>query len=231
MLSVRRAVLDLLFPARCLSCNALGSFYCATCRTAILRLPDPLCPSCHRTVDANDPYCRCRAPSLRYVAAVGEYTGPLRHAIHRFKYAGQRAAYRDLAALLYPIVSTLIAGDKLIMPVPLHPKRHRQRGYNQSLLLARVVAEDHRDMFHEHALKRVKRTTPQVGLSASERQRNLDGAFQADPAVCIGRDVVLIDDVCTTGATLRSAAHALHSAGARNVYGAVLAMALPGNDH
>jgi ComF family protein len=154
----------------------------------------------------------------------------LRLAIHRFKYAGQKAAARDLAALMYPIVSTLAASDKLIMAVPLHPKRHRQRGYNQAVLLSRVLTEDHGDRLREDALKRVKLTLPQVGLSARERKHNLDGAFQADRAICEGRDVLLVDDVCTTGATLQSAAHALRKAGARYVYGAVLAVALPGND-
>jgi ComF family protein len=230
MLSIKRAALDLLFPARCLGCDTLGSFYCTACRTAIIRLTEPLCPTCRRSVDANEPYCRCHAPDLRYITAVGEYTGPLRHAIHRFKYAGQRAAARDLATLMYPIVPTLNAADKLVMPVPLHPRRQRQRGYNQSVLLARVLTEDHPYTLAEHALKRVKLTLPQVGLSAPERKRNLDGAFQADGAICKGRDVLLVDDVCTTGATLQSAARALHKAGARQVYAAVLAIALPGND-
>jgi predicted amidophosphoribosyltransferase len=80
----------------------------------------------------------------------------------------------------------------------------------------------------ERALKRIKLTTPQVGLTAAKRVMNLSGAFEADPDACAGRDLLLIDDVCTTGATLQAAARALRHAGARNVHAAVLAIAVSG---
>lgn len=224
-----RLITDLLFPPRCLGCNRLGSFYCGRCRAAIVPVTDAMCPACRNAVDVVEPVCKCHRPALLYVRAAGEYTGPLRHAIHRFKYGGQRAAARDLAALLASGVHELAGSDAVVVPVPLHPQREHQRGYNQSALLARAVAGALPIMVDEHAICRVKATPAQVGLRAADRAHNLRGAFVAITPACAGKDIVLIDDVCTTGATLRAAAQALRAAGARRVRAAVLALAVPGS--
>jgi ComF family protein len=169
-------------------------------------------------------------PSLDFVVAGGEFDGPLRQAIHSLKYRGQRAGAPALASLLVPMLAVTLAPDHLLVPVPLHPRRQRSRGYNQSALLARALAARRREAVSEHAMRRVKLTIPQVDLRAEERAHNMEGAFAADPAHCARRTVVLIDDVCTTGATLRAAAQAARDAGAGRVYAAVLAAAQPGRD-
>jgi ComF family protein len=225
-----RTLANLLFPARCLGCNSLGSFFCPRCRAGVVPLSDPVCPTCGTAVDPGEPICRCRRPALLYVRAAGEYAGPLRTAIHRFKYGGQRAAANSLASLLDPAFQHFHELCPLIVPIPLHPRRERQRGYNQSLLLARAVAGIHSFALQEHALVRVKATTPQVGLSAAARSLNLSNAFVATASLCEGKDVVVVDDVCTTGATLQAAARALRSSGARRVWAVVLARAVPSQD-
>ena len=224
------ALLDLLFPSRCLGCRRLGSCFCGRCAASIRRLPEPFCPTCARAVDPRFPVCRCAQPALRYTVAAGEFSGPLRDAIHRFKYQGMSAGAGGLAALLQPAIAPLQTRDLLLAPLPLHPRRLRERGYNQAALLARALARDGTLPVVEDALRRVKATRAQVTLRAVERARNMAGAFEADPARCAGRSFVLIDDVCTTGATLCAAAQALQAAGAREVLGAVLASARAGHD-
>ncbi len=220
-----KAVADLLFPPRCLGCGDLGSFFCPACLAATPRLDDPLCPGCGMTVDPDYPVCRCRRQALLYVRAAGTYDNPLRAAIHRFKYGGRRAAEHDLGRVLDRAVGPFVSMNPILVPVPLHPRRQRQRGYNQAALLARAVGAGYHMPTAESVLRRVKPTPPQVGLSAEERARNIQGAFAADAASCAGKDFLLVDDVCTTGATLRAAAEALRRSGARRVYAAVLAVA------
>lgn len=224
------ALLDLVFPPRCLGCRRLGTYFCGRCAASIRRLPEPFCPSCARIVDPRFPVCRCARPALRYALAAGQFSGALRDAIHRFKYQGMSAGASALAALLRPAIASLARQDLVLVPLPLHPQRLRERGYNQAALLARALALDGPLPSVEDALRRVKATRAQASLGAAERARNMAGAFAANPARCAGRRFVLIDDVCTTGATLQSAAQALHAAGARDIYGLVLAAAHTGPD-
>ena len=223
-----RAALDLLFPPRCLSCRRRGTFLCPACALGIERLSDPFCPACGHLVDAEDPHCRCRAPTPSFVIAAGAFQGPLRKAIHAFKYQGQRAGAAELAALLTPRLREILEPDHRLVPSPLHAERERSRGYNQSAVLARALAAQVGFQSYERAMSRIRHTPRQVGLDRAARARNVRGAFAADPALCRGYTIVLIDDVCTTGATLHAAAEAALAAGARRVYAVVLARAMAG---
>ncbi len=220
-----RTVLDLLFPPRCLGCDVVGAFFCMACLEATRRLDDAMCPACRVAVDPEQPHCRCRRHALLYVRAAGTYDNQLRLAIHRFKYGGKRAAADDLAVVLDRAIAPFAGMDPILVPIPLHPGRQRQRGYNQAALLARAASVKHGMRVEDTGLQRVRATPPQVGMSAEERARNIRGAFSAEAGAYKGRSVVLVDDVCTTGATLRAAADALRGSGARHVYAAVLALA------
>jgi ComF family protein len=149
--------------------------------------------------------------------AAAYYRDPLRRLIHRFKYEGLFALARPLGDVMVQAWPAWRQPVDLVLPIPLHRRRHAERGYNQS---ERLVDELRRHLgwtTASGALVRVRQTQPQTGLTAAERRANVHGAFVADPARVEGNRILLVDDVCTTGSTLTAAAMALRQAGATSV--------------
>ena len=214
---------DLLYPENvlCLCCDhALGEEdqdgICPSCRMALLRLA--------RQQEEREAKETEKLPEgIDYIHAAFVYEGPVRRLIHRLKYESVRAAAIPLARQMAYLPS---GEEEIIVPVPTDRKRERQRGFNQSSLLAKHIAKE-LGMKMETALVRTKTRRPQTGLSAGERQENLVGCMAASDAVN-GRRVLLVDDVYTTGATVCEAARALREAGARSV--GVFAAARPAGD-
>ena len=151
--------------------------------------------------------------------------GPLRQAVHKFKYQRDVILADSLARIMLAVGPEAALLGGLVVPVPLAPERLAARGYNQSGLLAQTYAEWRGLRLAPHGALRVRSTAPQVGLSARERRLNVAGAFAGERRLIAGRPVILIDDVCTTGATLDSCAEALLAAGASQVWGVTLARA------
>lgn len=152
------------------------------------------------------------------------FEGPVREAVHRLKYRGQRALAEPLGGLMADWWERRGAEVDLIVPVPLHPKRLRERGYNQAALLAKVMARHvGRPLADDGVLVRVRHTRSQMELGEAQRRRNVIGAFRADEVGVRGRRVLLVDDVCTTGATLEACTDALRAAGAVEVRAFTLA--------
>lgn len=188
-------------------------------------MPPAVCIKCGRMADSGPAtqagsICReCIAhPSpLRQTRAPLRYQEPTSDLIHRFKYEGYFALGRPLAHFLAEAWPRWDQPPDLILPIPLHPRRRRQRGYNQSELLARPLGEAKSIPVSASALRRTRHTVPQVGLGPEERHHNVSGAFEADDAEVGGRHVLLVDDVLTTGATMSAAAEAVLSAGAESV--------------
>jgi len=188
---------------------------------------------------AGGPLCfDCRLPpsSLDDVAATAAFAGPLRPAIHALKYEGVADLARPLGermAAHWPANWKTVddSAPDLILPVPLHGSRVRERGYNQSALLVRVLGPAVAVPTNETVLIRQRATRPQVGLDAAQRKENVAGAFAVRGDVS-GRHIVLVDDVCTTGATLEACAAALKNASATSVWGYTLSRARwkPGGD-
>jgi ComF family protein len=180
------------------------------------------------------PYLDARVEGIEAIGSAGTLKGPLREAIHKLKYQGDSPLAKPLARLLSEALSNddpwaaLDGNPPVIMPVPLHHKKERARGYNQSVLLARELARI-TGWSMQGGLVRVKETKPQVGLSAEERQRNVAEAFtwQGDS---LNAPVLLVDDVCTTGATLSQCAAALKAAGVGQIYAVTVAKAVGGDD-
>ena len=228
MRSYLDALLSVLLAPRCAACTRLldrptEGPICARCWSSILPLTPPLCDLCGDPLPSwrlvSLPLARCaRCRRLRRpidrARAIGAYDGALRSIVHALKYDGRRSLARPLAALMKMRGSDTLAGADFVVPVPLHPSRRRERGFNQAEDLARHIG-----LPVIRALRRVRRTSSQAELPAAQRQGNVKDAFAVQcPAPALERKiVVLIDDVSTTGATLDACAKALKDGGAREV--------------
>jgi ComF family protein len=225
------ALLDLIYPPRCPGCGVMGQVFCEICQARIEPLRVGACLRCGSPVSGGAMCLACRFPPtpLDDVISTAVFADPLRPAIHDLKYGGVRDLAKPLGermAAFWPAAwqpGRLDAPD-LILPVPLHRSRVRKRGYNQSALLARVLGPAVGFPVNETTLIRSRATRPQVGLGATERKENVAGAFVVRRDVA-GQRVVLVDDVCTTGATLEACAAALKAAGAAEVRGYTLSRA------
>jgi ComF family protein len=221
-------LIDALFPADCEACDrplpaGANASLCVPCRSAMVAPPEPTCPVCGAPLAvASCPACshhppvfsRARAAALYLPAATG--LNPTAAAVQALKYRGRRRIADALGALLaerYPFDASAV-----LVPVPLHPKRLRARGFNQAVLLARALARRRGLAVAPRLLVRRRSTDAQTGLGAAERRANLRDAFAVRPSLRVpDRPLVLIDDVLTTGATADACARALRAGGALSV--------------
>jgi ComF family protein len=227
-------VLDLVFPALCPVCGGRSDDrthrpFCAACWTGLPLWEDAGCVGCARLfvglpAGSSCEECRRSPPPFQWARAVGAYRDGLRAAIHALKFRGRVAVAAPLAALLAERGAAAAASADAVVPVPLHPVRLAERGFNQAELLAAPCARAWARPLVTGALVRTRPTRPQTELDAAERGANVAGAFAVRrPAALAGLRVLLIDDVLTTGATARAAARALREAGAATVGVLVLA--------
>jgi predicted amidophosphoribosyltransferase len=220
------ALLDVLLPPACAACGLPGAAACAGCRAALEPLPPPWCGGCGAPVPvpvARCPECRGRVEGARQALA---YRGPVPALMAALKDGRRRGLVPVLGELTAAAVPAPPAGAVLV-PVPLGPRRARERGFNQSLLLARALGRAWGAPVAD-VLVRVREGPPQRGAARSARGAQAYGAFAAAPGVAAPAVAWLVDDVRTTGATLADCARALRAAGARRVGAVCLARALPG---
>jgi ComF family protein len=206
--------LDLVFPPHCGGCKRNGSVLCASCASQFVSYPSTYQPD-----------QRLRLNGL-HAACV--YQGPLRSCIYSLKYEGNVRLASPLGLLLAQTYHASNIQADMIIPVPLHPERQRERGYNQAHLLAKVCAQTVGVPLNTSFLKRIRDTQQQAGLSAHKRYSNVAEAFSCSSSIATKslvkrRIIVIIDDVSTTGATLEACAAPLFAAGASEVRGLVLA--------
>jgi ComF family protein len=220
---VSQALLELLYPPACIACAKVMPVrapFCETCDVALERLPPKRCHTCAEpgTFPRDTcPRCRASPPPFARAWAPFAHEGPVARAIHRFKYED----HPELAPALAELLATecrqfLSQAPRLLVALPLHERRFRERQYDQTQLLAGELARALGGEAPVGLLSRARETRRQVGLSESERAQNVEGAFTASPTVA-GREVLLVDDVLTTGATVRAAAAVLQQAGAPRV--------------
>ena len=245
------AIGSTLLPASCTLCGSpLPQFssvpICSACWTEIPAHTTTDCLRCGDNLDqfpvpgvASSQLCRaCRLAPPAFVRAVSfaTYDGRMRGAIHALKYDRIHPAARRLGIMLAAAIAQLAPDaptDLLVIPVPLHRTKHRERGFNQARVLARCAI----DALHTShpgwrlslapaALMRLRSTESQAGLTPRQRRHNVRGAFKvSDPSAVQGKNILLVDDILTTGATARAAAQSLLRAGAASVYVATLARA------
>ena len=222
----RTAFLDLLFPPTCQGCGRFGQWFCDGCAASVRYIEAPACSRCGQSLAAGLSCAACaRTPlpaALTGLRAAAHYDGALRKAIHELKYERVSAVAEPLGKLLGEYLARHPLPCDVIVPVPLHPERRADRGFNQAEMLALVVGRQSKLPVNTTVLVRRLNTTPQVGLNQSERHRNVRAAFICARRVD-GMRVLVVDDVCTTGATLSECAEALQAGGAASVWGLTLA--------
>ncbi len=240
-------LLDAVFPPRCAGCRTWNeAVFCSSCRVSLCPIQAPFCERCGIPFDPQlhtaSECAACRAnryhaaPPYEMLRSVFAFEGALRHAVHRFKYQDKTALGAPLAGLMHEFLHQSntqearipVENIGAVVPVPLYAWRRYRRGYNQSELLGRELAHL-LDVPMINALTRVRHTAPQVELRKKQRRDNVRGAFALHKEVTRRHDkggVLLVDDVCTTGATLGECARVLKSAGFAPIYALTLARQL-----
>ena len=216
-------LLDIILPRVCLLCgsDAIASGLCADCDLSLVekKISSPLCTICGEPFpDSSGPdhacgICLTRTPPFTSARSALAYGGAVLDAVHRFKYSGEVNLARPLGRLAAGALPPLV--PHVIVPVPLHPGRLRERGFNQSLLLSRELSKILNAPVDYASLRRVRQTEQQSSLTAEERKKNVAGAFGViAPGAFNWKTVLLVDDVYTTGATVMECARALKKDGA-----------------
>lgn len=245
---ISRFFKDLLFPFRCVSCRTLldpespdsaDAFFCPDClRQGIPRFGPPFCPRCGHLFETGENHtceaCLKRLPRIGKVRAALVYDGLVRKALPLFKYGSRLSLGRLFEPMLYECFDRYFPDTDILMPIPLHVRKLRQRGFNQSFLLMRHFVRQYRRTYgvsppwhvDVRSLERVRYTQPQTGFDIVQRRRNLKNAFAlVRPGRVKDRRILLVDDVYTTGTTCTEAARVLLKGGASSVDVLVLARA------
>lgn len=222
-----RWALNLLYPKRCPGCEDVletGELICRECRMKLLYIREPACKKCGSTLESEQmEYCYdCSRKQHVYEAgkAVFVHQGIIRDSLYRFKYADKRDYAGFYAAETARKYGNWIKSREIdaIVPIPLHKKRRRKRGYNQADLYANELGELLELPVLKNALVRVKNTRPQKDLSALERKNNLKKAFKCNKSIVQSKKLLVVDDIYTTGSTIDAAAGELQKAGAQKIY-------------
>lgn len=238
-------VSDVIFPPQCLGCAEIlhpqkGKLFCPVCKEKIRFITGDICPVCG-TIFPDSPAkshlcgnCLGNKTYFSCARAVVSYETIILHAIHQFKYGNNISVGAWLASFMadfsFPDVD--FTEYSLMIPVPLHIKRLRQRGFNQALILARAIGKKWQIPVNFSLLKRHKFTETQTGMNKTERKQNIKGAFEVRAKENItGKNIIIVDDVYTTGATVNECAKTLLNAGAQKVIVLTLARVLHNYTH
>jgi len=226
--------IDLLFPRRCLGCGREGSYFCPSCLKLVKPLEKFICPVCEKPAIHGVTHPRCQIKNfLDGLISIFPYEGIIKKAISKLKYHFATDLVSELAVKMIQIIETnqekfhflrwLIKSKKdvILIPIPLHWRRENWRGFNQAELLGKRLADRFHWQLRNDILIRQKHAQPQVKLKGDERQQNIHGAFKISPNIQIFQypNIVIFDDVWTTGFTLNEAAETLKKAGAKRVWG------------
>lgn len=226
LVNIKEFTLDLLFPKYCIGCGIEGYYICPGCSRKLPYISPLNCPKCGLPLGSRAFCPRCEEMSwqLDSMHSIFRFEGILRQAIHLLKYNNYKAFAPVLAEQVLSFFKIVGMKADAIIPVPLHPLRIKERGYNQSSLIARQFGKLAGIPVVEDYLLRKVNTLPQVKTSSrEERINNVQGAFICRKQGFNANSVIIFDDVCTTGATLNACAAALKENLVKSVYGLTLA--------
>lgn len=224
---IKKELQDVFYPPRCPGCDDIllpGKEICEQCECRIQNVREPVCKRCGKPMqDERREYCTdCmnKTHQYRQGKAVFVYQGNIRQSMYRFKYSNKREY-----AVFYAKTAARLHGDwvrrnkiEVLIPVPMYRGKQRQRGYNQAEVFARELGKELGIMVDTGCVKRVRNTIPQKELNDKERRHNLKNAFQLKANIVEYNQILLIDDIYTTGSTVDAVAEVLLSGGAKNVY-------------
>lgn len=228
------SLLDLIFPKKCVGCSTFGDYFCADCKRKIEFIEKPVCPVCQRQAVGGKIHFGCKTRyTLDGLVVATRYRDPVKVAIKKVKY---KWVY-DIEKVLVDLVASQIwkfdiPKELILVSVPLHKKRKNWRGFNQAEILAKTLAKKFGVSYGDFLIRN-RETKTQVGLSRDDRKKNVKGAFslisnrhpeQDLGSLLTGKNIMLVDDVYTSGATMAECAKVLKQAGAKSVWGMAVAL-------
>ena len=215
---------DIVFPKKCINCRREGSYLCEDCLSLVEINPFQYC-LCEK-MEKKDKCDRCKDKNLDKLFSASSFKNKIvKESIHKFKYGYIKDLAKPLALIVLSHLQTVDAEiDKsfIIIPVPLSNKKKRRRGFNQSEEIGEIISEATGIPLLSDALVKIKETSPQMEMGREERINNVKGCFEMKAALK-NRDIILLDDVYTTGSTLEECARILKQSGARKVWGVTVA--------
>ncbi len=229
--SVANFALDLIMPRECVSCGAIGVWFCDDCVYPLLLEVPEKCVFCGNPSYNGKTHGECLAHTcLDGIVVASHFHPTLRRAIHLFKYHNARSMAEVFSRIIVSRIENtptvyirFLSEQTTLIPVPLHKRRLWERGYNQSSLMALEISREYPVKVREDLLIRTRNTNPQARLSKSARLSNMSNVFSVPDNIGeIPDEVIIVDDVMTTGATIGDAARALKCAGVRSVWGLVV---------
>lgn len=224
-MSFLASLLDLVFPPRCVHCGAVGKYFCDQCLPKVRCVELPICPYCKKNSigGLTHPYCQKKF-GLDGLSSSFYFEGPIKKAVHTLKYKWVTNLQAELLTLAESSFKKQEVAFKnyLLVPTPLFPSKERERGFNQAKIITDFLSPRWQ-LPVSLSLKRIKNTKTQAKLDLKGRLENLKEAFWVEGEEFKGKEVLVVDDVFTTGATLFSLAEVLKKAGAKKVWGLTLA--------
>ena len=230
MKGIISSLIHLIYPNKCPICGEIlekDSILCKSCLSGLKKLSPPFCPICSVPFPDGESHiceaCLRRRPYFESISSAYIYEGTASKAIHLFKFQRKKSVGRAIGMLLSEFASNWWKGiskkdiEYVVVPVPLGKRRLRERGFNQSLTIARYVSKGLNLAIDYLSLRRIKETEQQSVLGTEERKRNVRNAFEVFGDALKGKGIILVDDVATTGSTLNECAKALRRAGVEEI--------------